>query len=131
MKEILQEKLLEVITAVQNAAGKAGEFALTQLPQIAQEYVMYGRVKSAVLSGLLLLIGSVLICTAVWAYRNPWNNDNYTYNKHGRGESNQLVIGIGGLFGAVFVLTAFLAFDHLVWFAPKVWLLKELASLTR
>ena len=132
MKEELQLKLVEVVTSIQAAAGKAGEFALTQLPQIAQEYVIYGRVKTAVLTLLLLLLGGILLCAAVWAYKKPWNSSPYSIDREKlRSESNYVVIGFGTAFGTLFTVIAILSFDYLVWFAPKVWLIKELANLIR
>ena len=132
MKEELQLKLVEVIDAIQTTASKAGEFALTQLPQIAQEYVIYGRVKTAVLTLLLLLLGGILLCAAVWAYKNPWNNSPYSTDRGQlRSDSNYVVIWLGTAFGTLFIVIAILSFDYLVWFAPKVWLIKELANLIR
>ena len=132
MKEELQLKLVEVIDAIQTTAGKAGEFALTQLPQIAQEYVIYGRVKTAVLTLLLLLLGGMLLCAAVWAYKKPWNSSPYPTDRGQlRSESNYVVIWLGTAFGTLFIVIAILSFDYLVWFAPKVWLIKELANLIR
>lgn len=54
MKDELQTKLLEILTAIQTntgkaidtgteLAGKAGDFALEQLPDIAQSYVAFAR----------------------------------------------------------------------------------------
>lgn len=132
MKEALQEKLVEVIAAVQAAAGKAGEFALTQLPQVAQEYVVYGRVKTAVFTSLFLVVGIAAICLAVWAYKNPWNTSPYSIDKgKNRSESNRMVMFFGGSLGGLIIIMSFLAFDYLVWFAPKVWLIKELSNLVK
>jgi len=132
MKEELQLKLVEVIDAIQTTAGKAGEFALTQLPQIAQEYVIYGRVKTAVLTLLLLLLGGILLCAAVWAYKKPWNSSPYSTDRGQlRSESNYVVMMLGAVFGTLTTVTAISSFDYLVWFAPKVWLIKELANLVK
>lgn len=132
MKEQLQDKLVEVIGAVQASAGKAGEFALTQLPQIAQEYVVYGRVKTVVFSSVLLVLGITFISAAVWAYKNPWNTSPYSIDKgKERSDSNMLAMFFGSGLGGLAIVAALLTFNYLVWFAPKVWLLKELATLTK
>lgn len=43
MKDALQLKMVEILTAIQSAVGKSADFALEQLPDIAQQYVLYGR----------------------------------------------------------------------------------------
>lgn len=130
MKEELQGKLIEVISAVQSAAGKAGEFAMEQLPDIAQSYIIYGRAITVAFSGMVLVIAVVMYAAALWAFRNPWNNNQYSWDKNNkRSESNQLVIFLGAAVGSLALMIAFISFDYLVWFAPKVWLLKELGKL--
>ena len=60
MKEELNGKLVEILTSIQTAAGKASDFALEQLPDIAQSYVMYGRAVSVAHLLIFLLIGGLL-----------------------------------------------------------------------
>ena len=128
MKEELQLKLVEVIDAIQATASKAGEFALTQLPQIAQEYVIYGRVKSVVVLFVLTALGGICLGFAYWAYKLAWKDyDSDT----GRGDSNIFIIAAATLIGLLSFVRAVLGFDYLVWFAPKVWLIKELANLVK
>ena len=126
MKEELNTKLVEILTSIQTAAGKASDFALEQLPDIAQSYVLYGRVFSLV---------TVLLCLAVlralvWLFR-------VTYRAISDGDVDEVVwvpIGIGGVVVGVIAVLLFLEglqSTFLVWFAPKVWLLKELASLVK
>lgn len=126
MKEELNTKLVEILTSIQTAAGKASDFALEQLPDIAQSYVLYGRVFSLV---------TVLLCLAVllalvWLFR-------VTYRATSEGDADEIVwvpVGIGGVVVvviAMFFLLEGLQSTFLVWFAPKVWLLKELASLIK
>lgn len=126
MKEELNTKLVEILTSIQTAAGKASDFALEQLPDIAQSYVLYGRVFSLV---------TVLLCLAVllalvWLFR-------VTYRATSEGDADEIVwvpVGLGGVVVVVivmFFLLEGLQSTFLVWFAPKVWLLKELASLIK
>lgn len=56
MKEELNTKLVEILTSIQTAAGKASDFALDQLPDIAQSYVLYGRAVSVVAVGLFAAV---------------------------------------------------------------------------
>ena len=126
MKEELNTKLVEILTSIQTAAGKTSDFALEQLPEIAQSYVLYGRVFSLV---------TVLLCLAVllalvWLFR-------VTYRATSEGDVDEIVWMPVGMVGVVVGVVAVLLFleglqsTFLVWFAPKVWLLKELASLVK
>jgi hypothetical protein len=131
MDEQLSGKLTEILSGIQSATKAAGDFALEQLPDIAQSYVMYGRVKTAVLTTFLLLLATALASLSWWAYKNPWNTGYFAHKDEKRGESNYFVMLGGASVGILLAAVAFLSFDFLVWFAPKVWLLKELASLVK
>lgn len=132
MKEELNTKLVEILTSIQTAAGKASDFALEQLPDIAQSYVLYGRAVSVVKAICLLLVGAALLALSRWAYKNPWNTSPYSFEKDAkRSDSNLVVMVVPALLGAFFLFLAPMTFNYLVWFAPKVWLLKELASLVK
>jgi hypothetical protein len=124
MKEELQGKLVEILTSIQTAAGKASDFALEQLPDIAQSYVAYGRVWSvaALCCWLSVLVVSVLAIR--WAYRHPRAGDDRAPFAAGLGGGIMSFVGVIGL-----MTTAKGA--ALVWFAPKVWLLKEIATLIK
>lgn len=132
MKEELQLKLVEIIDAIQTTAGKAGEFALAQLPDIARQYVTYGRIQTVITSGLFLLLGIVALSAAVWAFKKPWNSSQYSCDEgKRRSDSNMNTMIFGGSFGTLFTTFAIYSFDYLVWFAPKVWLIKELSKLVK
>ncbi len=128
MNEQLQAKLVEILASIQASTKAAGDFAMEQLPGIAMQYVMYGRVKTAALTAFMLLVAAALFATFRWAYKNPWNASIYSVK---RSESNYFVMAITCVFGSLSALAGVLSFDWLVWIAPKVWLLKELASLVK
>ena len=44
MKDELQLKLTEILTAIQVGVSKTADFTLEQLPDIAQQYLLYGKV---------------------------------------------------------------------------------------
>lgn len=132
MNEQLQLKLVEILSSIQSATKTAGDFAMEQLPDIAMQYVMYGRVMTTASSGFLLLIAIALFSLAFWAYKNPWNISDLRCEKHReRSDSNGVVIVLGSIFGSLFGIIAFYSFDWMVWIAPKAWLLKELATFVR
>lgn len=132
MKEELQGKLVEILTSIQSAAGKASDFAMEQLPDIAQSYVVYGRAVTTARS--LFLIGLAVACFMIcrYAFKNPWNISDYSWDQgKKRSDSNHIVIWFAGVFGGFFAMLSFATFDFLVWFAPKVWLLKEIAGMLK
>lgn len=132
MNEQLQLKLVEILSSIQSATKAAGDFAMEQLPDIAIQYVMYGRVMTTASSGFLLLLAVALYSLAFWAYKNPWNISGLSFEKQlERSDSNLTVICLGAIFGGLFSLISFYSFDWMVWLAPKVWLLKELATLVK
>lgn len=125
MKEELQGKLVEILTSIQTAAGKASDFAMEQLPDIAQSYVAYGRAYYTLIV-LAFMVISVVLGRMVWKCARSKRFDN--------GEPAEV---LGTIFGAVgMCLFVGVGIAHLsglllVWFAPKVWLLKEIASLIK
>jgi len=129
MKEELQSKLVEILTSIQTATGKASDFAMQQLPDIAQSYVAYGRVLYTVLPLVLMLVAVAGFVVTAWAAKNPWRGE---FGER-RGFSNMLVQVVGVAVGGISVINAICLMPSLflVWFAPKVWLLKELASLVK
>ena len=132
MNEQLQAKLVEILASIQAATRTAGDFAIEQLPDIAMQYVMYGRVKTAAMTAFMLLAAGALFATFRWAYANPWNASNYSFEREAkRSESNYFVMVITCVFGSLFTVIGVLCFDWMVWVAPKVWLLKELAGLMK
>ena len=140
MKEELQGKLVEILTSIHTAAGKASDFAMEQLPDVAQSYVMYGRVSSLAfaLAGLAFVgLGCWLVCIIVQAYKK-YNEERSKresiYGGPGEPFGVAMSCGLGSL--GAFIVGAALFLSNaqaamLVWFAPKVWLLKEIASFLK
>lgn len=125
----LQDKLLEILTSIEFGVRTAGDFAITQLPDIAQQAVLYGRVTATSYTAICFsLLGLALwltvkfgYCAKVGAKYDPWPDSRITAT-------------VGGT--AAICLTGSLAIRSLpslflVWLAPKVWLIKELATLVK
>lgn len=124
MNEQLQGKLVEILSAIQSSAKTAGDFALEQLPDIAQQYVMYGRVMSLV--GCLILIAATVFLGWIIHRLSVWGK-----------KADEPLAWLAMTFPGFGIAMAFIAlWDQiatagLVWFAPKVWLIKELAQLVK
>jgi hypothetical protein len=124
MKEELQGKLVEILTSIQTAAGKASDFAMAELPDIAQSYIAYGRAvyTAGFVIGLILLVA---IAYVGWRVHKHESRRSY-YDAFN-------VFFPTGMAGAVVSGIMAISFGPLmlVWFAPKVWLLKEIAGMLK
>lgn len=129
MNEQLQGKLVEILTSIQEASRAAGDFALEHLPDIAQSYVLYGRVTATAffLAALFATVGFAYVAFAkgfLSGERNEmglWTDSRFA----------AALAGSCGLVLSVMLLVVNFSQLSLVWLAPKVWLLKELAALVR
>ena len=135
MKDELQLKLVEILTSIQNVAGKAGDFAMEQLPDIAQSYVFYGRASATAYFVLALLTVLAAAVSIYWGLRQPlssvakYGSNNEFYRTDSA--TNAIMVGIFALATGVIAVLVQISAVMLVWFAPKVWLLKEIAQLVR
>lgn len=129
MKQELQDQLVDILASISNTVGQAKDFALGQLPDIAQSYVLFGRFYETTNALLGLAVAFAFFYAMRWAYKNPWQGE---YGET-RGASNILAqIGFGlGAFTMLYCSMYPIKKAALVWFAPKVWLLKEIASLIK
>jgi hypothetical protein len=129
LNEQLQGKLVEIITSIQETTRAAGTFAMEQLPDIAQQYVTYGRVFGTVESIVCMTaLAALIYVTFRFGYFSK------TPDEHGYWPAQRGGVVMAGSLSMLvaFVLTmCSLQSTLLVWFAPKVWLLKQLASLIK
>lgn len=134
MKDELQTKLVEILSSIQSATGKASDFAMEQLPEIAQSYVLYGRIEATFWT---LALSALAVACVIVAVRFGFADREAVYKggySDGEWFARRIIVSVFGTIASVVVsasalhsVTAFL----LVWFAPKVWLLKEIASLVK
>ena len=123
MQEELQGKLVEILTQIQSTVGQAKDFTLQQLPDIAQSYIYYGMAASVVwfLIGIGLCYLSYFLYKKTQEPKDSWSDDTF---------AEGFVSAISGVIGVIVTVVA-LQNLLLVWFAPKVWLLKEIAVLLK
>ena len=117
MKDELQSKLVEVLTSIQNASAQAADFTMEQLPDIAQSYVTFGIVSSSLWAALGLIVFAAAWYGIVKAEQEGCH-DGFLYVLGGMLSLLPLAVGLTQLQSAI-----------LAWYAPKVWLLKEIASM--
>jgi hypothetical protein len=120
MKEQLQGKLVEILTSIQTATGKAADFAMAELPDIAQQYLSFGRSFETFMFVILTVVIGLLVWGTAWIAKN--------FNEFDRAAA--IVPGVFSFI--VFLLWCAQLKDVLmVWLAPKVWLITELAKLIK
>ncbi len=124
MKEELQNKLVEVLTSMQSAVTKAGDFAAEQLPDIAQQYIAYGRIVEVpfAIFGWLTFAGFILMSWRLFKHAAEAGDEDSGF----MGIFSLVGTGLAGLFAMTQSRDAIL-----VYVAPKVWLLKEIAQLIK
>lgn len=121
----LTSKLVEVIGQIQGAVAKTADFAMAQLPDVAQSYVAFGRAYDTVLVGVGLVVAFISACIFVSMAKKA-KAASYS-------EEDAYVFGCFGS-AVVFCISMLVSIINtkdllLVWFAPKVWLIQELANL--
>ncbi len=129
MKENLQNKMVEILDSIQGAMKSGSDFVVTQLPDVAQSYIAFGRVWLTFVVALLLI---VVIAAAFVSLRYGFFGKDknqyggWTDDRHWAALIPLMPITFGG---AALIIN--LRELMLVWFAPKVWLLQEIAELIR
>jgi hypothetical protein len=154
MKEEFQQKLLEILTSMQERTGqaidagigaagkvgdavvKAGDFAMEQLPDIAQTYIAFERAWSTFSAlmwwSLFALFAWLLVVKVV--KNDTWmeKDTGYSRNRDWPVERSFAMIASAIATAASFFIAFYHTKDALfVWIAPKVWLLQEIATLIR
>ena len=122
MKSELEPKLVEVIGQLQGAVMKASDFAIQQLPDVVQSYILYGR-----MNNLFILMFEIAILYGCWRlYKLPVKESYY-----GGGEEAFLKTVFSGTVGGTTLILMLFSIQEaiLVWAAPKIWLIKELGKL--
>lgn len=129
MNEQLQEKLVEILSQIQQGVKQAGSFTLEQLPDIAQQYVLWGRVSNVVTCSFLLLMVIFCFTLAYRSYVKPWFGKSY-----GERVIDTTCVGtrvLSPVFGVMILAIFIKELDLMVWLAPKVWLIKEIATIIK
>jgi len=130
MNEQLQAKLVEILSGIQTAVKAAGDFALEQLPDIAYQYIAFGKVYYT----FIIVLAIVGIAIGLWLFIRKAiygkQKDKY-YDGWSDNRTAALAGGVGLTMFSFFMFVANLSNTLMVWFAPKIWLIKEIAALIK
>lgn len=113
-----------VVSAASETAITAGQAVAREIPDIAIQYVMYGRVMASIwiLLGIVSLYG---------AYQLFWRGAFLDVRGYTTADG-RIVSGIMGIVSGAFGVGAILSTMRdfvLVWTAPKIWLITEMVAL--
>lgn len=125
MKEQLQTKLVEIISQIQVAVGKASDFAMDQIPDIAYQYIKFKTVWyiSEMFIAVVILVGAIYCFKyfkRLYLEADCWDNSGY-------GMSVCTSIAVGFLATGTIVCNIHELL--MIYIAPKVWLITQLANL--
>lgn len=129
MNDELQNKLAEVLGGIAEGVTQAKDFAVEQLPDVAQQYIMFGMVWET--AAFAMLVAATWLFT--WMFLRGWklaNDDESSYRDADRGQMMMIFGSIAGVTTAIFCLAQLKAV-LLVWFAPKLYLLQGIAGLVK
>jgi len=129
MNNELQSKLVEVLTGISEGVAQAKDFAIEQLPDVAQQYIMFGMVWETTLLGILVVASMLCVRGLVWGVKKA-SCETSTYAEEDVGFFMALFSGFALAFTGSFAVAQLKPF-LLVWFAPKLYLLQGIAGLVK
>ncbi len=124
MNEELKDKLGTILDLIVKGMTTVGDFVMEQLPDIAQQYVAYGRVWNTGVFALLALV------TIYWL----WNVRKVYFTDREYGEETYLGLGMLSVVLCLTLVPATFIYAKdtaMVWYAPKIWLIKEAAEMVK
>ena len=131
MQQELLNRADSIMDSISSAVNRGAEFVHGQVPEIALQYVAFGRVYETVIMAISIMVFMV----GLWLVVNVACRNTLKFKDDcGHWHVNRFVGLLVGLFPLAFGLLAIsanLKSFILVWFAPKVWLLMEITKLIR
>ncbi len=130
MENDLKAKLAEILTGIADNVGQLKDFAVEQLPDVAQQYIEYGRVLETTVFLIVCALNIVAIKICIWGakeIRTKGKNGDYC-------EPLEVMSLLLGGFASLFLITILLCQIKpffMVWFAPKIYLLQGISSLIK
>lgn len=118
----LQQAVAQLILKATQAAEAAGKFAVEQLPDVAQQYVLY----VAVISWFWVILGFAIALIPIWVWKATKDFENFEDLMFSRFFGTAVPLVIGGLLIVCNLSTAIMAT-----LAPKVLLIQWAAELVK
>lgn len=116
MKEQLQSKLVEVLTGLQTAVGKASDFAIDQLPDVAMQYIKFATVMHGAIFSIFAIATVLLVAVAIKAKNN----------------FDDICVGFAFASVITLIISCYnLYYLLLVTIAPKVFLIQEISRMIK
>lgn len=131
----LQQALLDradsIMDSISSTVDKASSFAAEQVPDIALQYVAYGRAALTTYVVMSLIGFTIALWLAVRVgimNSRGYPVDRYSWDDRRVGAT---IAGLGG--GMISVMVFFINLNNfiMVWVAPKIWLINEIARLVK
>lgn len=125
----LQTELLSradsIFASISSTVNKASDFAVEQIPEVALQYVAFGRVY------LSLMVGVALVMLIVSMFGFIYSTIKYNASK--TGENWDFLAGVCLITAIISCVVALVNTKELimVWFAPKIWLMTEIVHLVK
>jgi hypothetical protein len=129
MNEQLQGKLVEIIDGMTAGVTAAKDFTLDQLPDVVTTYMQFSLVyETASLLFFVLLLAASLYVALTYGFFSK-KRDRYGSTA----DSAITAMIFGGIASVLMLFITMIQFKHtlLIWFAPKVYLIKAIAELIR
>ena len=123
MNDQLQTQLANILTSISTGIQATGSFVLEQLPDVAQQALVYGRITNTIGLVVALILLVVTISYIRWVRR-------LSYNDYGPRDVPIILAMMGALITTI-ALGAAVPATVLVWFAPKLWLLQQFSQLVK
>lgn len=127
----IQQEILNradsIFASISSTVGAGVELAKEQLPDIALQYIMFGRGYTSI----LMVLALVLLVVAYHCAVRVGIKDKY---KMGDSELRIIIAILGGIVSAfIGTLMFFMNLKEfiLVWFAPKIWIIQEIVHLVK
>jgi hypothetical protein len=130
MENDLKAKLAEILTGIADNAAQLKDFAVEQLPDVAQQYIAYGRVLETAVFLIVCALNIVTIKICIWGakqIRTKGKNRDFC-------EPLEFMSLLLGGFASLFLITILLCQIKpffMVWFAPKIYLIQGISSLIK
>lgn len=118
---ITQDLMIKTIAGLQKAVETGWDFAREHLPDMAVQFVAFGRAYDSFI---------IALCIAAFIGIYFFVKKAFTSTDEAM-QGAAIIIGLGGGIVSLVVFLANIKSFMMVWFAPKIWLMLELAKFLK